>query len=308
MAGIDTPSRDGGIALVTDSVCDLPIAFFTDRRIHVIPLQVSFDDEVLLDRIDITPNQFYTRLRTEAAHPTTSQPRPIDYMRVYKRLSERHEEILSIHVSAQLSGTLNAARSAAEKTTAQTGTRITVVDSRSASAAEGLVVWAAAQAIEQGLGSEASARVAAAAAENTSILVYVPTVKYFVRGGRLSPIQGRIARALHLLPILTVREGRVVPAGKAIGRRAAKKRVLRRTLQHAAGLRRPAFAVSHSAAPTLAREFEEALARRFPHAPMLCASVAPALGSHAGPGGATIAVFDAAILDDALGAAKNGSR
>ncbi len=290
-----------GVALVTDSVCDLPTAMLTAGRVQVIPLRVAFGDDTLLDRVDITPRQFYERLQVDPTFPTTSQPSPADFLATYRHLASRFDAILSVHLSAGVSGTYSCAELAARQVVAETGVPIQVVDSRSASAAEGLVVWAALQAIEAKLPLEDCARVAAASAAASDTYVYVPTVRYFVRGGRVSPLQGRIASLLRILPVLTVREGRVTSVGKRVGLRSARRRVLDLVSRRAASMDCPIFAISHSNAPDLVESYELALHEQFPAAVVLTADAAPALGSHAGPGGATIAVLDAASVAREVG-------
>jgi hypothetical protein len=142
--------------------------------------------------------------------------------------------------------------------------------------------------------------VARAAADATSVYVYVPTVRYFVLGGRLSPLQGRIAHLLRVLPILTIHDGRVAPAGKIFGQRAAAQRVLRLALRAARTFADPLFVVSHSEAPALAQRYCDALRKRHPRAEIMIANAGPALGSHSGPGGATIATLDVAMVDRAI--------
>jgi len=300
---VSAPTLDGsraGTALVTDSVCDLPIAYVTSRRIQVIPLRVAFGDEVALDGVDITPRRFYARLESSASLPTTSQPSPADFETLYRLLAHRFAAVVSVHLSAGVSGTADSARRAAQRVSEETGVPIDVVDSRSASAGEACVVWAAARAVEKGLDHTGCSRVARAAADAASVYVYVPTVRYFVLGGRLSPLQGRIARLLRILPILTLRDGRVAPAGKIFGQRAAARRVLRLALRAARTLADPLFVISHSEAPALAQRYYDALRKRHPRAEIMIANAGPALGSHSGPGGATIATLDVALVDRAI--------
>ncbi len=289
-----------GTAVVTDSVCDLPIDFVTARRIQVVPFRVAFGDDTAVDGVDITPRTFYARLAQSTSLPTTSQPSPADFERVYRLLARRYASIVSVHLSSAVSGTMDSARRAAGLVSNESGVPIEVVDSRTASAGEACVVWAVARAAERGLDAAACGRVALAAAESCSLFVYVPTVRYFVLGGRLSPLQGRIARGLRLLPILTLRDGRVAPAGKVLGRRAGIRSVLRRTLRAARLAEAPLFIVSHSEAPELAGHYERALRKRCPRAQILIANAGPALGTHSGPGGAVIATLDTAIVDRAL--------
>ena len=302
-----TPTSAGqdrsGLALVTDSVCDLPLAFFTERKIQAVPLRAAFGDDVLLDRVELTPRQFYRRLESDPVHPTTSQPRPIDFLSMYRHLASRFAGILSIHISGDASGTVSFAQTAARQVSEECAIPIDVVDSRNASSGEGLVVWAASRAVDAGLSLDQAARVARAAAAAIRIFVYVPTLKYFIRGGRLSPLQGKIAGLLHLLPIITVDDGRMVSGGKALGKKNAVRKVLRSAARSADGLECPVFAISHTDAPELAERLANELERRFPAAEILVAQAAPALGSHAGPGGAALAVLDAAMIDREIASA-----
>jgi len=295
----DAPAAEtrAGIALVTDSACDLPMEILTERRIHTVPVRLAFGDEVLLDRVDITPGQFYDRLSTTPVLPKTSQPRPIDFLALYGHLAQTYEGIVSVHLSAELSGTLQSARTAARQVSEETGVPVEIVDCRSASAAEGLVVWAASRAIEAGCTLAACAEIARETAQRTYVYVYVPTVEYFVRGGRLSPLRGHIAKLLRLCPVLSSVDGRLVPAGKAFGARAAQRRVLNEALRHARRMDRPTFVVSQSAAPKLAEQYRTELLLKAGDACVWVTDTAPAIGCHAGPGAAAIAVTDAGHVD-----------
>jgi len=300
VAGEPAAQSRSGIALVTDSACDLPMEFLTERRIHVVPVRLSFGDDVLLDRVDITPAEFYARLRTCPALPKTSQPRPTDFLLLYRYLTRTHEGIVSVHLSAELSGTWQGAQSAATQVSEESGVPIEVVDCRSASGAEGLVIWAASRAIEAGCTLVDCAEIARETARNTRIYVYVPTVEYFVRGGRLAPFKGRLARLLHMCPVLAGADGGIAPAGKAFGKRAARRRVLREVLRLARRMDRPMFVVSHSAAPALAEAYRARLLLSAGDPRVWVTDTAPAIGSHAGPGGVAIAVTDAGPIDRAI--------
>jgi len=298
--GTVNPSERSGIALVTDSVCDLPIGFLTQERIHVVPVRVVFGDDPLLDRVDITPTQFYRRLQTAEGFPKTSQPKPADFLTLYRHLANTYSNILSIHLSAEVSGTWQSATVAARQVSNDTGVPIAVIDSRSASAAEGLIVWATAQAVKAGMSAAKCTAITNHASRNTDVFVYVPSIEYFVRGGRLSPLQGRIAKLLRLLPVLTIKDGNLAPAAKVIGRRSARKHVLRNVLRIAQGMQRPMFIISHSAALDLAEQARSDILRRFPGTQVWITDTAPAIGSHAGPGGLAVAVLDAGSIQERI--------
>lgn len=296
-----------GVAVVTDSVCDLPLSFLTAERIHVVPVQVAFgEEEEYRDRVEITPKQFYAKLARSQILPKTSQPSPAEFLRVYRYLARYCAGILSIHVSSEVSGTYQVALTAARTVSNETGVPIEVIDSRSASGAQGLVVWAAARAVAAGLSLAACRRLSGEAAASTDIFVFVPTVEYFVRGGRLSPVQGRIAEWLHLKPILTVKEGTIAVAGKAIGQRRAMRKTLCLATERAEKMDAPTFILAHSDAVELATHYAKSLRHRFPRSLVMVTNATPALGAHAGPGGTAIAVLDAAPIgrmtsQDAMG-------
>ncbi len=286
-----------GVAVVTDSVCDLPLSFLAAERIHVVPVQVAFDEEEYRDRVEITPKQFYAKLARSQILPKTSQPSPAEFLRVYRYLARYCAGILSIHVSSEVSGTYQVALTAARTVSKETGVPIEVIDSRSASGAQGLVVWAAARAVAAGLSLAACRRLSGEAAASTGIFVFVPTVEYFVRGGRLSPVQGRIAEWLHLKPILTVKEGTIAVADKAIGQRRAMRKTLCLAAERAKKMDAPAFILAHSDAVELATRYANSLRHRFPRSLVMVTNATPALGAHAGPGGAAIAVLDAGPIE-----------
>ncbi len=189
---------------------------------------------------------------------------------------------------------------AARQVSNVTGVPVAVIDSRSASGAEGLVVWATAMAKDAGLSPARCTAIASEAAQSADVFVYVPSVKYFVRGGRLSPLQGRIAKLLRLLPVLTVKAGTLTPAAKVIGQRAARKRVLRNILKVARNFQCPMFVISHSAALELAEQARSALLQHFPNSRVWVTNTAPAIGSHAGPGGFVIAVLDTGLIEERI--------
>jgi len=293
LAGVPSPSANrAGIALVTDSVCNLPMPFFTEHRIHVVPMQIGFGQQTYLDRVDMTPSQFYKRWREDPVFPRTSQPSPASFLALYRHLSRHHEAILSVHISAEVSGTVQAATVAASQVSQETGVPIEVVDSRSASSAEGLVMWAAARAVAEDRPLDVCARVARQAADDASVIVFIPSIEGFVRGGRLSPLRGKISNILRLRPVLTVVNGSLTVAAKVFGVAASRRRAVKTAMKRARGMTAPVFCLSHSAAPQLAADVEKTLRAAIPQADVMITEAAPALGSHAGPGGIAIAVLD----------------
>ena len=137
------------IRIVTDSTADLPQEIVEQYQITVIPLTVMIEGKPYLDRIDISNDEYYAKLRTLDTLPTTSQPSPAVFAAAYEKLAkEGAEDILAIHLSSDLSGTVQGAALAAKMV--EDKVRVTVIDSRSATMGLGLVVYSAARAIAEG--------------------------------------------------------------------------------------------------------------------------------------------------------------
>ncbi len=295
------------VAVVTDSACDLPPDEIIRLGIHVVPILLMFGSETFVDKVTITPRDFYARLAAAPNPPTTSQPSPGDFLRVFESVAQNHREAIVVGLSSALSGTLQAARRAADTINARGGDfHVEVVDSRSVTGGLGLVVQRVAEAAQRGAPLETLRRLAERAARSTRLYVSVATMRHLVRGGRVSPMRGLLANLLHMRPILTIdAEGRVVPAAKVIGGpERVMARVLRCVERDVASRRDVRILVGHADAPKLAARYVERLRERTGVDEIPIVEVSPALGAHAGPGAAGIAVsWD----DDAAGAAAPGA-
>jgi DegV family protein with EDD domain len=284
-------NRAERLAIVTDSTCDLPASLVEEFGIGVVPVRVYFGSENYLDKVTITPAEFYGRFAVTDVAPKTSQPPPADFTQVYENAAVHAGSIVSIHLSAALSGTYQAGVVGARKVAR---THIEHVDSRSVSVGLGLVVRAAAEAAAAGSGVEEVGRVAREAAERVRLFVAVPTLKHLVRGGRVSAARGWIAKILGLLPILTIsRDGRAEPAAKARGYAAARRKMMRLLFEEA-GQRVSAsrrFGVAHCDAEDAAEELAREIRQRYPESDVMIVECGPALGAHGGPGALAVAVL-----------------
>jgi DegV family protein with EDD domain len=283
-------NRAQRVGIVTDSTCDLPQSFFEDLGIAMVPVRVFFGSENYLDRVTITPAEFYARFAVTDQAPKTSQPPPADFGQVYRYVSTHAGAIVSIHLSAAFSGTLQAAivgSRGIEKT------RITHVDSRNVSVGLGLIVRVAAEAAAAGKGVDEVVRAAQDAADRTRSFVAVPTLEHLVRGGRVSPLKGLFARLLGLLPVLTISpEGKVYAGSKARGFEAARRKMMGLLFAEAEkgqnGARR--FGVAHCDSAPLAEDLARQIRERYPESDVMIVECGPALGAHGGPGAVAVAV------------------
>ena len=282
-------NRKWPVALVTDSACDLPAAFIDEHQIHVIPFNLSFGNDQYLDKLTVTPDQFYTLLRTRREHPQSSQAPVAVMQNLFSFLSTFYDSILVFNLSSGLSGAWNfscqAAGTVAEK-------KISVIDTRVLSAAQGLIVMRAAEALERGASHDEIVRAAADWIAKTKLLVDVATLKYFVRGGRISPMKGLVARLLNLKPIITLDEnGRGTTFGKSLGRRRNMKKILGMIGEMSARKKVWRYAVVHAQnlprAEAYARELEAMLGRP----PAYIMDVSPVIGAHSGIGVVGVALM-----------------
>ena len=203
-----------------------------DLGVGVVPVRVYFGSENYLDKVTITPSEFYGRFAVTDEAPKTSQPPPADFTQVYENVATHAGSIVSVHLSAERLGDLpGGGRRGAP---GRRRRRSTHVDSRQRSVGLGLVVRAAAEAAAAGKSAEEVAHDRArTAADACGIFVAVPTLKHLVRGGRVSPPQGHHREGCSACcPILTItREGKVEPAGKARGYAAARRKMMRLALR-----------------------------------------------------------------------------
>lgn len=276
------------LRIVTDSTADLSTEALTRHGIAVVPLSILFGDEELRDGVDITSEQFFKRLGRESTLPTTSQPSPAAFQAVYERMrDEGATEILSIHVSSKLSGTLQSARQGAE---AVSGVRFRHVDSGTVSLALGLAVLAAAAVAADG-GSMDEAR---AAAEDrlarTHLYFALDTLEYLRRGGRLSRGSELVGTLLKVKPLLTIENGELI----ATGRVRTRPKAIEELLQRVSDLRPITHcAAIHATTPDDLQYVVDRLDGIAPDAQVLTARITPVLGVHAGPGIIGVAVVTA---------------
>jgi DegV family protein with EDD domain len=287
------------VAVVTDSTAYLPAEVVDKFGIEVVPLYVVLAGRSGREGRDIGPGEVAQALAVRGQHVTTSRPSPGDFVAAYRHcLAEGADRLVSVHMSAKLSGTWDAARLAAQ----QVGEHIvTVVDSRSTAMGTGFAVLAAAHAAAAGA---AAAEVAAAAnrtAGETRTLFVVDTLEYLRRGGRIGAAAAVLGSALAVKPVLHVEDGRVVPLEKVRTSARALNRLVQLAVD-AAGDREVWVAVHHLAAADRADRLASDLRDRLPQMRELYVSeLGAAIGAHVGPGAVGVVVAPAAERPPAEG-------
>ena len=275
-------------AVIVDSVADISDADMERLDIHLVPARIQFGSHGYLDKVSITIDEFYDELANNPEHPTTSQPAPGDFRRQFQFLASHFDDVISINLTATVSGTYEAARLAASRTDAP-GT-IHVINSLSGSLGQGQLAVLAAECAELGL--DASTTLAAIREQIPHVTGYgmVADMQYAVRGGRMPGWVKSIAEALRLSPIISITPtGRLTLTGALFGRRNRIERFARYVLK-----RIPSgpveIGIGHAICEADAREFEKYLRDMVPGIRKLVVTgLGPGIGAHAGPG--TIIVF-----------------
>lgn len=274
------------IALLTDSACDLPNEILDRYQIHLIPFQIHFGPHLFLDKLAITPESFYSLLSSEKIHPKTSQPSYLAVENAYAFLADFYDEIIAIHVSQGLTGIYTSSKQAAEGFTEN---RINVTNSRQISASQGLIVLRAAEAIAAGRSFQEISDSMQGWMDKTSVLVDVFTMKYFVRGGRVSPLKGFAARAAHIKPIITLDEsGKAANAGKTFSAKGNLKKIIKMVTAAAENNTIWKYALVHALNPGRADLYACELQKAIGMEPEFIMDVSPVIGVHSGVG--TVAV------------------
>jgi DegV family protein with EDD domain len=273
------------VKVVTDSTCDIPPQLMKDLGITVVPIYVVFGDKSYRDKLDISEDQFYDKLIHGPVHPTTSIPTPKDFADVYNKLAQETDEIISIHITSKESGTYNAALLAKQLVTGKC--RIEVVDSLSMSMALGLLVAEAGRQAKAGASLDKVTELVRRTIPKLHLIFLLDTLKYVVRGGRLSKPYGIIGSALRVKPLLTLKEGDLSMVGVA----RTKAKAVERLYEFAQGFPKvKELAVSYTTAHDEAKAFADRLTAAFPDVPLYLTRVGSSLGTHAGPGGMGVAV------------------
>ena len=268
------------IAVVTDSGASVPAELVQRYRIHVVPFELVWDGQSYRDGIDITPSDFYRRLRQSTSWPTTSQPSLGDFAALYAQLGQEAEGIVSIHASGELTATLHTAQLAAEQVSP---VPVQVIDSRTGAAAEGFVVLAAARAAAAGGNLEEVTAAAQAAVPRVGLFATLETLEYLHRGGRIGEAAALLGSRLHVHPILYLAQGMVKVAGVARNRRKAMERILDLLVQ-CVGERPMCVSVFHADALEEVEWVQHKVRSRFDCQNFYITEFTPVMGAHSGPG------------------------
>jgi len=281
------------VAIVSDSGADLPADIWDQFGIQMVPLRVNFGNESHLDKVGMTARVFWAELDRNPLHPKTSQPPPGDFRRAYELLSSHFEHVVAVSLTGTLSGTYQAALSAASRVSKPD--QLTVVDSKNVSVGMGLVVLCAAENAQAG---KPAAEVLAAlerAVAHTRTYGALPDLSYAVRGGRIPQPWRWLARALPLGFLLGI-DGRGGVKIRGILRRRSDRvsalvRLATQDRLLKSGSTPLRLAIAHANSPEAAEALRAACTAVFPNLEsILVSDLGPAYGAHGGPGTLALAI------------------
>ena len=270
--------------IVTDSGVDLLLSpdQLAELNIHVVPLVVTMDGRSYREGVDIQPEEFYRLLAETESLPVTSQPSAGDFAETYRRLAATDPEILSIHMTSGLSGTFNSAQTGASMVP---DANVTLVDTKTLSAAAGWQVEAAARAARAGWSVEQILEMMERIGAASESAYTLKELKYLIHGGRISHMKGLIASLLNIKPLIGVEKvnGTYVQLGQTRSFKAAVKGLAERITQHHAPGTALRVQVLHSYNPQGAAMLREFIDQRFDCSWLPGGTLSLVLGAHTGP-------------------------
>lgn len=274
-------NQQGTVAIVTDSAADLPAEEIDRLGIHVVPVRLNFGDEEFLDKLTITPSEFYGRVANSTLKPQTSQPPPSAFTRQFELLTSHGLQVLAMQVSGKLSGTLQAAQTAARRSEEH----ITVFDTESAACGQALMVLFAAEAAAKGWETTAIVSTLKEIKSQVQTFALVRDLSWGVRGGRVKPWMDTVSKRLGIHLILTTKEGVLKPCNVVRAGPHALKRYARFLLKRMRQDKTYRVIISHNDAHEDAKQLRDVILQQHPNVDACWVEQAsPAVGAHAGPG------------------------
>jgi DegV family protein with EDD domain len=269
------------VAIVTDSISSLTQAMGREHGVHVVPIHIFFGTDAYCDDIDLDAEAFYRLLRASKQMPTTSQPTAMEFQQTYTQIARQAEAVVSIHASKEVSATVDCARAARNELP---GVPIHVIDSRTLSMGQGLIVLAAARAAAAGKSAEEIVQLVEGLVSKTKVLFTVETLEYLRRGGRIGGATALLGSALKIKPVLHIEDGRVEPLEKPRTRKRAIERLLDLMAEQVGTTDNVHAAVLHCDAQDDAERLVQRVRERFQCVELFAAEAGPTIGAHGGPG------------------------
>ncbi|MGM0217008.1 DegV family protein [Enterococcus sp. AZ126] len=278
------------IALVTDSIADLPADYVLNNQIHVLPMNILIGNTSYIDKITIQSNQFFEINKNQAERATSSQPTLKAVENLFSFLETKYEAILVITVAKKLSGTFHTVKEAA-KHLASTTTKIDVIDSKQNSAAQGLLVMSANEWIQEGLSFEEIVERTKNKRSQLKILVSVDDLDPMVESGRIPQFAGKIAKKINLKPIVSLNnEGEGTLSEFAFSLEGNERKIIKQLKKWHEKNKIQRYAIIHANSPERALRWEKNLIEQLGFQPSYKMDISTVVAMSAGQGSVAVAV------------------
>lgn len=215
-----TARKSGKVKILVDSSCDISPEEASRLGITIIPMKIVFGDEAYRQNIDLSASEFFEKLAGSKISPTTTQLTPHELEEIYKEATEDGSEVVTIHISSALSGTYQSAYLASREISG-----VYPVDSQNATAGMAVLARIAAKLRDTGKSAQEISKKLSELSERIMLLAYIPTLKYLVRGGRVSAAAGLVGSVMNIYPIISVKDGKITSIDKARGKSATQKKM-----------------------------------------------------------------------------------
>tara|TARA_Y100000994_G_scaffold249426_1_gene261015 strand:- start:79 stop:924 length:846 start_codon:yes stop_codon:yes gene_type:complete len=267
------------IKIVTDSTCDLDKKTAQDLSIEIVPLNVHFGDEVYKDGIEINSDNFFDKLINGSIYPKTSQPSVGEFIDVYEKLGNDGSDIVSIHISDQLSGTINSARQAAKHLEGKV--KVHIIDSKQISISLGLITISAATAVKEGKELNEVLDLIASLIARSHVFTALDTLEYLEKGGRIGKAKSLVGKILNFKPIIGSADGIIDAFGR--GRSNTACMIKLEELVKSTG-EIESIGIVYSTDKTLADKFSEQITQNLKlEKPPKSYQIGPVIGVYGGP-------------------------
>ncbi|MEC7860523.1 MAG: DegV family protein, partial [Pseudomonadota bacterium] len=277
-------------AVITDSAADITDDDIEHLDVHMVPVRIQFGEKGYLDKVSISPDEFFSELATNPIHPTTSQPSIGDFRRQFQYLASHYSDVISINVTGSLSGTLQAAISASKKIEAKGN--IHIFNSLNASVGQGQIVVYAAKCMKAGMDIKSTLDAIKKIRSNTRSYVIIQNLEYPVRGGRVPTWVKFFADLLNLTPILrTTKDGFLTAKKFLLGKKNILRKASKYIASQTANTGKVNLSIAHALSAKEARTLQSYLVQDIPNTyECKITELGSAIGVHGGPGAIAIGV------------------
>lgn len=284
--------RKWNIALVTDSSCDLAQELIDYYQINVVPLNLNFGDNHFLDKVTISPDQFYDMLESQTEFPKTSQINEQTFTNLYSHLASHYDAIIAVHLTSQFSGTFSNSAKAGKRISKEFNKPIYVIDSKNLSGALGLLVLKAAKNMEAGHTADSVVKMIINDIGQTKIFVSVRDLKYMIKGGRVSKPKGFMASLLGFNPVISMDEhGKSLLFGNTFSQRSSLKKIMSHIETISQQKRVWNYIVLHAHNPEGAEKTAKEMVQLTGKSAASIVDISPVIGMHAGNGAIAISLL-----------------